>query len=181
MRRRLRRTGSSPTRGIERSAVQGLAFLLFIHCLARTRAAPPSAVDSATGSSRLGGASPLSFGDIGSGRTLELGRSRRSIMRRRLRRTGSSPTRGIERSAVQGVSRSSSLSIASRARGPRRPERGRQRDRLEPAGRRFAAFFLVIFGSGRTLELGRSRRSIMRRRLRRTGSSPTRGIERSAR
>ncbi len=41
---------------------------------------------------------------------------------------------------------------------------------------------LEKFGSGRTMELGRSRRSIMRppRRRRAGGSSPTRGSERSA-
>jgi hypothetical protein len=57
------------------------------------------------------------------------------------------------------LARSSSLSIASRARWPRRPERGRQRDLLGPTGRRlgggwptspiscrflFSEFFLAI-------------------------------------
>jgi len=43
-------------------------------------------------------------------------------------------------------SRSSSLSIDSRARGPRRPERGRQRDPLGPAAGRRRRF--PVFGLG---------------------------------
>ena len=65
----------------------------------------------ATRSSRLGGASPISFSSNSfsrysdSGRTMELGRSGRMPMMmvwppRRRRATGSSPTGGIERPAV---------------------------------------------------------------------------------
>ena len=60
-------------------------------------------------------------------------------------------------SAVGSSSRSSSLSIDSRARGPRRPERGRSAARpagaacWPPSPLRFSGI-----GSGRTMELGRS-------------------------
>jgi hypothetical protein len=43
------------------------------------------------------------------------------------------------------LSRSSSLSIASRARGPRRHERGRQRDPLGPPGRRCGCWPTLAF------------------------------------
>ncbi len=66
---------------------------------------------------------------------------------------------------------------------------GQQRDPLAPAAGRRSHIVLAESASGRTLELGRSRRSIMRPAgppgdrsavQRATGSSPTRGIERSA-
>jgi hypothetical protein len=75
------------------------------------------------------------FSNSGSGRTLELGRSRRSIMRppaparRELRgRLGQQPDRQIRRTGP----RVPPLYPLTRARGPRRPERGRPAAR--PAG-----------------------------------------------
>jgi hypothetical protein len=68
---------------------------------------------------------------------------------------------------------SSSLSIASRARGPRRHERGRQRDLLGPTGRRCGCWptSLLRFdrwcggrrGAGRSVNLTRAESSCARR------------------
>ena len=112
-----------------------------------------SAVDSATRSEPAGRRFADSFLVIfGSGRTLELGR------------------RMIDRREVGGHRQRAALQdqqLRARARVPplyplTRAHEGRaalsavdSATRSEPAGRRFADFFLVIFGSGRTLELGR--------------------------
>ena len=95
------------------------------------------------------------------------------------RRTGSFANGPIE-IALNWGSRSSSLD--SRARGPRRPERGRSAAR--PAAAAWAAVGrrrrFQISGWGRTMELGRSGRTLMMMRppaAQLRGHRPTRGIE----
>ncbi len=116
---------------------------------------------------------------------------------RALRGTGSWKTRGIERSAFDRVRHSRAES--SRVRGARRasdvgprsdPHSGGQQrdprsdrpDPLAPAGRHCAAagsrrnFVLAKSGSGRTLELGRSRRTIDHAAAAAGPPIPTRGV-----
>ena len=98
---------------------------------------PPAPPAAAVGRRRA-----FRFIEFGLGRTLELGRSRRSCWRgRAVRLRGGSPKHGAERS---GVSSGVTLSLAdsSRVRGPRRPSAvGQQRhpQTARPAGAAWAA------------------------------------------
>ena len=93
--------GAKPTRGSERSAEKGArAFTSMAHTSRACEAEPTRSASRPTRSSRLGGASPISFSFYSdSGRTLELGRSDGTLARsaRAQRGTGSSPTARIER------------------------------------------------------------------------------------
>ena len=135
-----------------------------------------------TRSSRLGGASAISFKRYSPwGRTMELGRSRRTLLMMLLLRPPRRRARagfisyGVIRHAR--LAHPSSLSIGARA-----DPATSIISRATRSGRR--PLVLAESGSGRTLELGRSRRPLMmmlhRPRGSATGSSPTRGIERPA-